>query len=61
MAQHDYVIDNSTGANVRADINNALLAISLDHLHPLQHTHFKVLQIQQIQCCSLETLQTTLL
>ena len=28
MAQHDYVIDNSTGANVRADINNALLAIS---------------------------------
>ena len=28
MAQHDYVIDNSTGANVRADINNALLAIA---------------------------------
>ena len=28
MAQHDYVIDNSTGANVRADINSALLAIS---------------------------------
>ena len=28
MAQHDYVIDNSTGANVRADINNVLLAIS---------------------------------
>ena len=28
MAQHDYGIDNSTGANVRADINNALLAIS---------------------------------
>jgi len=28
MAQHDYVIDNSTGAGVRADINNALLAIS---------------------------------
>ena len=28
MAQHDYVIDNSTGGNVRADINNALLAIS---------------------------------
>ena len=27
MATHDYVIDNSTGANVRADINNALLAI----------------------------------
>ena len=27
MAQHDYVIDNSTGANVRADINNALAAI----------------------------------
>ena len=28
MAQHDYVIDNSTGANVRADINSVLLAIS---------------------------------
>jgi len=28
MAQHDYVIDNSTGANVRTDINNVLLAIS---------------------------------
>lgn len=27
MAVHDYVIDNSTGANVRADINNALAAI----------------------------------
>ena len=27
MATHDYVIDNSTGANVRADINNALAAI----------------------------------
>ena len=27
MAQHDYVIDNSTGANVRADINSALQAI----------------------------------
>tara|TARA_B100000900_G_scaffold311338_1_gene270120 strand:+ start:9119 stop:11086 length:1968 start_codon:yes stop_codon:yes gene_type:complete len=27
MATHDYVIDNSTGANVRADINNVLLAI----------------------------------
>ena len=27
MATHDYVIDNSTGANVRVDINNALLAI----------------------------------
>ena len=27
MATHDYVIDNSTGANVRADINNALSAI----------------------------------
>jgi len=27
MAQHDYVIDNSTGANVRADINSALGAI----------------------------------
>ncbi len=28
MAQHDYVIDNATGANVRGDINDALLAIS---------------------------------
>ena len=28
MAQHDYVINNDSGANVRADINNALLAIS---------------------------------
>jgi len=27
MATHDYVIDNSTGANVRSDINNALSAI----------------------------------
>ena len=27
MATHDYVIDNSTGANVRADINNVLSAI----------------------------------
>ena len=27
MSQHDYVIDNSTGANVRADINSALQAI----------------------------------
>jgi len=27
MATHDYVIDNSTGANVRADINNVLQAI----------------------------------
>ena len=27
MATHDYVIDNSTGANVRADINNVLKAI----------------------------------
>ena len=27
MATHDYVIDNSTGANVRADINNVLAAI----------------------------------
>ena len=25
--QHDYVIDNSTGANVRSDINSALQAI----------------------------------
>ena len=28
MAQHDYVIANAAGATVRADINNALLAIS---------------------------------
>jgi len=28
MAQHDYVIDNSTGANVRADINSVLQAIA---------------------------------
>ena len=27
MATHDYVIDNSTGANVRADLNNVLAAI----------------------------------
>ena len=27
MAQHSYTIDNSTGANVRADINSALQAI----------------------------------
>lgn len=28
MAQHDYIIDNATGASVRADLNNALLAIA---------------------------------
>jgi hypothetical protein len=28
MAQHDYVIDNGTGAAVRADLNNALAAIA---------------------------------
>ena len=27
MATHDYVIDNSTGANVRADLNNVLQAV----------------------------------
>ena len=27
MAQHDYVVNNDTGANVRSDINNALAAI----------------------------------
>lgn len=27
MAQHDYIIDNATGASVRADLNNALAAI----------------------------------
>ena len=28
MAEHDFVIDNGTGAAVRADINNVLLAIA---------------------------------
>ena len=28
MSQHDYVIDNSTGANVRSDINSVLQAIA---------------------------------
>ena len=28
MAEHDYVINNDTGANVRSDINNALAAIA---------------------------------
>ena len=28
MAQHDYILDNQSGANFRADLNNALLAIS---------------------------------
>lgn len=27
MAQHDYIIENDSGANVRSDINNALQAI----------------------------------
>ena len=27
MAQHDYVIDNASGAAVRADLNNVLTAI----------------------------------
>ena len=27
MATHDYVIDNSTGANVRTDLNNVLQAV----------------------------------
>lgn len=27
MAQHDYIIDNQTSANLRADLNNALAAI----------------------------------
>ena len=31
MAQHDYVIDNSTGANVRADINAVLQAIATNN------------------------------
>jgi len=31
MAQHDYVIDNSTGANVRADLNSALQAIATNN------------------------------
>jgi hypothetical protein len=28
MAQHDYIIDNATGATVRADLNNVLAAIA---------------------------------
>ena len=28
MPQHDYILDNQSGANFRADLNNALLAIS---------------------------------
>ena len=31
MAQHDYVIDNSTGANVRSDINSVLQAIATNN------------------------------
>ena len=31
MAQHDYVIDNSTGQNVRADINSVLQAIATNN------------------------------
>ena len=31
MAQHDYVIDNSTGANVRSDINDVLQAIATNN------------------------------
>jgi len=31
MAQHDYVIDNATGANVRADLNNVLQAIATNN------------------------------
>ena len=31
MSQHDMIIDNSTGANVRADINNALGAIATNN------------------------------
>jgi len=34
MATHDYVIDNSTGANVRADINSALAAIVSNNSSP---------------------------
>ena len=28
MSQHDYIISNDTGANVRSDLNNALGAIA---------------------------------
>jgi len=31
MSQHDYVIDNSTGANVRSDINSVLQAIATNN------------------------------
>jgi hypothetical protein len=34
MATHDYVIDNDTAANVRADINSALAAIRSSNLDP---------------------------
>ena len=30
MATHDYVIDNSTGANVRTDLNNVLQASDIN-------------------------------
>lgn len=34
MAQHDYVIDNQTAPNFRADLNNALLAIASNNSGP---------------------------
>ena len=38
MAQNDYVIANANGATVRADINNALLAISSTNSGSSEHT-----------------------
>jgi len=56
MAQHDYVIDNSTGANVRADINGVLQAIASNNSgSSAPSTTFA------LQSCNLETLQITLL
>jgi hypothetical protein len=31
MAQHDYNIENQTGANFRSDLNNALSAIATNN------------------------------
>ena len=44
MATHDYVIDNSTGANVRADINNVLPACV--HLRPTRASFQNVLDVE---------------
>ena len=50
MAQHDYVIDNSTGANVRADINNALLAISSNNSGQNQSYVYAHLYLRNMSC-----------